>query len=116
MKKENLLLSRLMDYQNSNAIPFHMPGHKRRTEHGMLKAFPNPYSIDITEIDGFDNLHHPEGILKESMEWAAEIYHADKTYYLVNGSSGGILSAVCASTHPGGKILHDTPLYGSSGS
>lgn len=105
MKKEDLLLSRLMDYQNSNAIPFHMPGHKRRTEHGMLKAFPNPYSIDITEIDGFDNLHHPEGILKESMEWAAEIYHADKTYYLVNGSSGGILSAVCAATHPGGKIL-----------
>lgn len=105
MNKENLLLSRLMEYQNSDAMPFHMPGHKRQTEHEMLKSFPNPYSIDITEIEGFDNLHHPEGILKESMEWAAEVYCADRTYYLVNGSSSGIMSAVCAATHRGGKIL-----------
>ena len=105
MKKEELLLSRLMEYQASDAAPFHMPGHKRRMGHEMLEAFPNPYAIDITEIDGFDNLHHPEGILEDSMEWAAEVYHADKTYYLVNGSSGGILSAICAATHPGGNIL-----------
>ena len=50
--------------------------------------------MDITEIDGFDNLHHPEGILKESMEHAAEIYRSDKTYYLVNGSTCGILAAI----------------------
>lgn len=99
------MLSRLMEYQDSDAVPFHMPGHKRRAEHGMLRSFPNPYSIDITEIEGFDNLHHPEGILKDSMEWAAKVYGADRTYYLVNGSSCGILSAVCAVTHPGGRIL-----------
>ena len=63
---------------------------------GLLRDFPNPFSIDITEIDGFDNLHHPEGILKDSMEWAAGVYGADHTYYLVNGSSCGILSAIGA--------------------
>lgn len=105
MKKDQLLLSRLIEYKNSDAVPFHMPGHKRRAESELLKGFPDPYSIDITEIDGFDNLHHPEGILKESMEWAAQVYHADKSYYLINGSSSGILSAICAATHPGGRIL-----------
>ena len=45
------------------------------------------------EIDGFDNLHHAEGILKDAME-AAAIYRADRSWYLVNGSTCGILSAV----------------------
>lgn len=100
MDKNKLLLNRLTAYASSEAYPFHMPGHKRRVD-----GFTNPFSIDITEIDGFDNLHHPEGILKESMEWAASVYGADKTWYLVNGSSCGILSAICASVKNGGRIL-----------
>ena len=61
--------------------------------------------MDITEIEGFDNLHHPEGILKDSMKWAADVYGADQTYYLINGSTGGILAAVCGSVPRGGRIL-----------
>lgn len=99
MNKKDLLLTKLMEYSNSDYYPMHMPGHKRNRD------FPNPFSIDITEIDGFDNLHHPEEILKDSMEWAARVYGADKSYYLVNGSSCGILSAVSAATANGGKIL-----------
>lgn len=102
---EKYLLDRLMEYGESDAYPFHMPGHKRRAGAGFAERFPNPFSIDITEIDGFDNLHHPEGILRESMEWAGKIYGADRTYYLVNGSSSGILSAVCGSVSHGGTIL-----------
>lgn len=105
MEKEQLLLNRLMEYSRTDMYPMHMPGHKRMAEDAALKDFPNPFAIDITEIDGFDNLHHPEDILKDSMEWAAQVYGADGTYYLVNGSSGGILSAVCAAVCPGGKIL-----------
>ena len=105
INKENLLLERLIRYSNRGYYPFHMPGHKRQNNLGFLKEFPNPYAIDITEIHGFDNLHNPKGILKESMEWAAQVYGADKTYYLVNGSSCGILSAISAVTHFGGKLL-----------
>lgn len=101
MRKEDLLINRLAQYGKTDMYPFHMPGHKRVEE----PAFTNPFSVDITEIDGFDNLHHPEGILKESMEWAAREYGADKTYYLVNGSSSGILSAVCGALPRGGRIL-----------
>lgn len=102
MEKENLLLEKLKNYSASDMYPFHMPGHKRNIK---KICFPDPISIDITEIDGFDNLHHPEGILKESMEWASKVYGSDKTYYLVNGSSCGIMSAVCACVKRGGKIL-----------
>lgn len=101
MKQDDLLINRLIQYGNTDMYPFHMPGHKRSPE----MEFPNPYTVDITEIDGFDNLHHPEGILKESMEWAAGQYGADRTYYLVNGSSCGILSAVCGAVPRGGRIL-----------
>lgn len=105
MEKDRLLLSRLKKYGESKAYPFHMPGHKRMAGDEALNGFPNPFAVDITEIEGFDNLHHPEGILKESMEWAASVYGADRTYYLVNGSSCGILSAICAATEHGGTIL-----------
>ena len=65
-----------------------MPGHKRRG----IPAYDfgdgaHPYEIDITEIEGFDDLHHPRGILKSAQERAAEVYHADETHFLVNGST-----------------------------
>lgn len=82
--------------------PFHMPGHKRRlgpdeTEH--------LYEMDITEIDGFDNLHEPEGILKEAQAFAAELYHSEETAFIVNGSTAGLLSAIAGVCSDGGEIL-----------
>lgn len=103
MTREDLLLSRLERYVASDAAPMHMPGHKRRMDRAEIAAFPNPFAIDITEIDGFDNLHHPEGILKDSMAWAASVYGSDRTWYLVNGSTAGVLGAIHAAAD--GKIL-----------
>ena len=103
MKQEELLINRLAAYAGSDMYPFHMPGHKRMP--GPMDSFANPWTVDITEIDGFDNLHHPEGILRDSMKWAADVYGADQTYYLINGSTGGILAAVCGSVPRGGRIL-----------
>ena len=41
--------------------PFHMPGHKRNEEFNIIGS-----EIDITEIEGFDNLHAPRGIIAET--------------------------------------------------
>lgn len=79
-----------------------MPGHKRNLD--MLKSTV-PYKIDITEIEGFDDLHHAEGILKEAQIRAARIYHADETHFLINGSTVGILSAIAGVTKKGDTIL-----------
>ncbi len=101
-KKESAsgLAARLMAYGASAAYPFHMPGHKRQ-----FHPFLDPYTMDITEIHGFDNLHHAEGILLEAQQQAAALYHASETFYLVNGSTCGILAAVAAATKRGGNIL-----------
>lgn len=100
LQKSFFLDQKLISYAKSDYYPFHMPGHKRKN-----LEFPNPYSIDITEIDGFDNLHHAEGILKEAQTRAAEIYGARQTFYLINGSTCGILSAICAALPKKGTLL-----------
>ena len=96
------LYDRLSEYGRSDYYGFHMPGHKRRLN--MLGDEP-AFAIDITEIEGFDDLHHADGILKEAQERAAKVYHGEETHFLVNGSSVGILSAVAGVTRRGDTIL-----------
>lgn len=96
------LYKELVSYRiNKNIYPMHMPGHKRNSEWIMM----NPYEIDITEIDGFDNLTRPQGIIKDCMKRAADVYKCSDTYMLVNGSTAGILTAVSAMTRQGDTIL-----------
>lgn len=94
------LLEQLEQYSSSDYYPLHMPGHKRHIRH-----FCDPFAIDITEIDGFDNLHHAQGVLLEAQKRAAKLYGAEETFYLVNGSTCGILAAVSAVTQRGDTVL-----------
>lgn len=96
------LYGKLKEYAASEFYGFHMPGHKRNKA---VTGADLPYDIDITEIDGFDDLHHANGILKEAQERSAELFHAEETHYLVNGSTAGILSAIMGCTRRGDKIL-----------
>lgn len=99
---EQGLYEKLEEYSDSDYYPFHMPGHKRNIEIVNQKNF---YELDITEIENFDNLHHAQGILKEAQIEAAKLYHSDYAYFLVNGSTCGILSAISAVTEIGDMIL-----------
>lgn len=96
------LYDSLVQYSNSDYYPMHMPGHKRNSE---LLSMQNPYTLDITEIEGFDNLHHAEGILQEGMKRAAGLYGSEHTEYLIGGSTAGILAGIAACTKKGDKIL-----------
>lgn len=93
---------KLKEYCEKDYIPLHMPGHKRNIEEFVMD---NPYKLDITEIDGFDNLHNPTGIIKHSMDAASKLYGSKNTFYLVNGSSIGILAAISATVGKGNKVL-----------
>ncbi|MBR5422045.1 MAG: aminotransferase class I/II-fold pyridoxal phosphate-dependent enzyme [Lachnospiraceae bacterium] len=73
---------------------FHTPGHKGKFD-----------PIDLTELPGLDDLHAPTGILKEAQERAAALYGADRAWYLVNGSTVGVLTALSAALPAGGKLL-----------
>ena len=96
------LVKTLRNYADSDYLPMHMPGHKRRLGAGEMG---DPFFIDITEIEGTDNLHHAEGVLKHVQEQAAELYHSEETHYLVNGSTCGILTAISGCVSRGGTIL-----------
>lgn len=96
------LFEKLSAYGASDYYPYHMPGHKRRLKTDTMRELAQ---IDITEIDGFDNLHDAQDILKRIQEEAAAAYGAEESFFLVNGSTAGILSAISTAVSPGGKIL-----------
>lgn len=105
------LLKLLTEYNESGAYPMHMPGHKRNPA---FLQIPEPVSVDITEIHGFDNLHAAEGILKEAMERAAVLWGAKESHFLVNGSSSGILAALSALLPVGGTVAMDRSAHKSA--
>lgn len=96
------LLEHLQKLQSSDEYPFHMPGHKRNFGADFMG---NPYGIDITEVEGYDNLYEAEGILQDAMKRAARVCGAEETFFLVNGSTVGLLAAITGVTNPGDRIL-----------
>ena len=96
------LYRKLEEYSRSDYYPFHMPGHKRNAE-SVRGDFP--FERDITEIEGFDNLHHPEDILLEAQRNVAKLYGVKESFYSVNGSTAALLSAISAAVPRNGQIL-----------
>jgi len=96
------LYEALYELSVSDIYPFHMPGHKRNSRFVSWKL---PFERDITEIDGFDNLHHAEGILRDCQDRLSALFGTRKSYYCVNGSTGAILAAVSACVRKNGRIL-----------
>lgn len=74
-----------------NLYPFHMPGHKRNEKFNITGSM-----IDITEIDGFDNLHNPKEIILDMEDKITEIFNSKKSIISVNGSTCCVLSAISA--------------------
>lgn len=102
MSADQSLYQTLREYASGDTYPCHMPGHKRNAAGGEMADY---FAIDITEIEGFDDLHHAEGILRAAQERANRLYGADGTFFLVNGSTCGILAAVMTAAKPGEEIL-----------
>lgn len=97
------VLKALKQKIKGNSISFHTPGHKgRKALIDWAKYMP---MIDTTEIEGMDNLLEPQGIIKESQEFASEVYGTKATYYSVNGSTGSIYISLATITKPGDKVL-----------
>lgn len=102
---EQPILSGLTAYNTEGCYPWHMPGHKRRLNTIFPDIVENPFSIDVTEVGDLDEFHDPHGIISEAMNRAAEVYGSHKSYYLVNGSTCGIMAALSAVCRPGDKLI-----------
>ena len=97
----NDLYHALQHYAGRDFTSFHMPGHKGRA----LFSHELPWHLDITEIHDFDNLHAPNGILQNAQQRAAALFQSDASFFLINGSTAGILAGIYATVNAGDKIL-----------
>lgn len=103
------LLEALLEYHNEGNLILSMPGNKcglgfERDIIGMDFVSKLGY-LDITEVDPLDNLHHPEGVIKEAQELLCEYYGVKKAFFMVNGSTGGNLSAIFSAFNEGDEVL-----------
>ena len=101
------LNKKLIELKENGLYPLHMPGHKRNMQKdesfgGLLK---DVYDVDITEIDGFDNLHDAKDLILDAENRAKALYKSNETHFLVNGSTCGILTAIAAICNKGDKII-----------
>ena len=98
----------LAEHAALEPVSFHMPGHKGSRiyrENGYGEFLDIIMDCDITEIPGADNLFQTESIIAQTMEKYRQLYDVKKSYLLVNGSSGGLISAVLATVSRGGKLV-----------
>ena len=59
----------------------------------------------LIEYEKSDGVPHAEGKIKDAQKFAVTVCQADETHFMVNGSSGGILSAVYSATKQGGELI-----------
>lgn len=105
------LYEALLRYKKANHASFHVPGHKNGQAYRMgsndrATELDQIMEIDVTEINGTDDLHHPEGVIKEAQQQAASLFGAEETYFLVGGSTAGNLALILSvCTAPGDVLL-----------
>ena len=107
--KKAPLLEELLKYKNEENLILSMPGNKSGKAFSKDKLGEDFKSalgeLDITEVGNLDNLHNPEGVIKEAQELLAKTYKVNKAYFLVNGSSCGNLAAIFSAFNEGDEVL-----------
>lgn len=101
-------LAAMRRYLTEAVAPFHTPGHKFGV--GVHENLRNmigtaAFSLDMTCVPGLGDLFDKQGPIQESQQQAAALYGADASYYLVNGTTGGIYAMMLATVGPGDKII-----------
>jgi arginine decarboxylase len=98
----------LQAYHRNEVASFHMPGHKQRGGHHPLAATvlgDIALRNDVSEMGGYDYLHAPDGALVSAQKASAQIFGAQSTSFLVNGSTVGNLAAVLSHSFDGDTVV-----------
>lgn len=99
----------LEQYVSDEKYPWHMPGHKRKclweNGSGIQEMLRQTMQYDVTEVPGTDDLYCPMSCIRDSMNELRALYGTVASYYVVNGSTGAILTAIAACSKQGDIIL-----------
>lgn len=107
-QKETPLLSAMLKYINDKVVPFHTPGHKMgKGMHPVLEKIigRDALSLDLALMEEMDDFFEPYGCIKEAQALAAELYGADHSFFVINGTTGGIYAMIMAVAGPGDEII-----------
>lgn len=121
MDKKDLQTTPFVDaidnYVKAGISPFDVPGHHMgNIDNAMTRLVGKKvYQCDINAPYGLDNLAHPKGVILESEQLMAEVCHADYAYFLINGTSSGLLAAVMTVCRPSDKIILPRNVHKSLG-
>lgn len=100
------LYEALNNYRDSGVTPFDVPGHKMGAFTSTLQqAFGEVLGLDVNSMKELDLLSHPQGVIAEAQNLAAQAFGADEAFFLVNGTTIGILAMIMATCAPGDKLL-----------
>ncbi|WP_312755416.1 aminotransferase class I/II-fold pyridoxal phosphate-dependent enzyme [Rummeliibacillus suwonensis] len=101
------LFEALVDYAKKDVTPFDVPGHKMGAQASPLKNILGEMTMkmDVNSMKELDLLSHPESVIKEAQQLAANAFGADQAYFLVNGTTSGILAMILASCKPDDVLI-----------
>ncbi len=102
------LLNALRKSARKSHAAFYAPGHKQgKGVSDDIKDLIGSavFAADLPELPELDNLFAPEGAIKEAQKLAAKTFGAEKTWFLVNGSTCGIMASILATCGAGDKII-----------
>jgi lysine decarboxylase len=63
------------------------------------------YHLDVNAPIGLDNLAKPHGAILEGEELLADACGADEAFFLINGTSSGIIAMILTAVKAGEKII-----------
>ncbi len=97
----------LREYLSEDIAPFDVPGHHMgNIENAATELLgKSAYRCDVNAPIGLDNLAKPTGVLLQSERQMAKTCHADEAFFLINGTSSGIIAMVMTTVKAGEKII-----------
>lgn len=110
------LYDKLAETARRQFARLHVPGHKsgKALTSYSNKHFQSIMDIDMTEISGLDDLHHPAGVIMEAQILAALCFGAEETFFLVGGSTVGNMAMILATCDRGDLILMQRNVHKSA--
>lgn len=102
------LLTAVETYRQAHVYPLHTPGHKGgRGADPALRHLVGDVALesDVSLMEELDDIHHPEGCIRDAETLAAKVYGADRCFLGVNGTTGVIHGMLLGALQPGDRIL-----------
>lgn len=101
------LYEALLKYKQSRIVSFDVPGHKQGKGNPLLKEFLGEtcMDLDVNSMKCLDNLCHPVSVIQDASVLAAQAFHAQHAFFMVNGTSSAVQAMIMSVCKRGDEII-----------